>query len=317
MSRQILIFGGAGFLGSHVVRRFVSAGDRVIVVDALVAGTGGSLDHLGDVRGQIEMRTEAIEQVDSLPALVGSADLVIDAMAWTRHVAAMADPLRDMRLNLASHITLLQALRAQPPRLLVYLGSRSQYGRMASGVITEDTPMAPQDPQGVHKVATETHFKNFAALDGFNVVSLRLPNCFGESQPVSGEDIGLVGGFIRSLCQGATIKVYGAGRRRAILYARDVAEIVARVVDQPIAGFVPLNVAGHDVDIREIATRLQAIAGAGAVADEAVPAHVKAMDTGDATIDQSRLEAMIGAAPRTDLADALDATVGYFKEQLS
>ena len=81
MSRQILIFGGAGFLGSHVVRRFVSAGDRVIVVDALVAGTGGSLDHLGDVRGQIEMRTEAIEQVDSLPALVGSADLVIDAMA--------------------------------------------------------------------------------------------------------------------------------------------------------------------------------------------------------------------------------------------
>jgi len=64
-----------------------------------------------------------------------------------------------MRLNLAAHLTLLQALRAKPGRLLVYLGSRSQYGRMSSGVTTEDTPMVPLDVQGVHKVAAETHFR--------------------------------------------------------------------------------------------------------------------------------------------------------------
>ncbi len=316
MARHTLIFGGAGFLGSHITRRFVAAGDRVAVVDGLLPGTGGSLDHLHDVRDAIEVRPESIEAIDDLQSLVGSADVVIDAMAWTRHVAALNDPLQDMRLNLASHITLLQALRANPARLLVYLGSRSQYGRISSGVITEDTPMAPQDPQGVHKVAAETHFRNFSSLDGFNVVSLRLPNCFGECQPVVGEDIGLVGGFIRSFCLGETIKVYGEGRRRSILYARDVADIVAAVVERPIAGFVPLNVAGHDVDIRDLAGRLQVLADAGAMAAEEMPAHIKAMDTGDAVVADARLEALIGEPPRTDLATALDATVTYFKERL-
>ena len=243
-------------------------------------------------------------------------DVVIDAMAWTRHVAALGDPLQDMRLNLASHLTLLQAIRAQPARLLVYLGSRSQYGRMSSGVITEDTPMTPQDPQGVHKVAAESHFKNFSSLDGFNVVSLRLPNCFGESQPVAGEDIGLVGGFIRSFCLGETVKVYGEGRRRSILYARDAADIVAAVVERPVAGFVPLNVTGHDVDIRELAQRLQSLVGSGAVATEEMPAHIKAMDTGDAVIDAGRLQALIGKSARTEFSVALDATVRYFKERL-
>ena len=317
MPRHILIFGGAGFLGSHVTRRFVAAGDRVTVVDGLLPGTGGSLDHLRDVRTTVEVRAEAIEAIADLPALVGSADVVIDAMAWTRHVAALGDPLHDMRLNLASHLTLLQALRAQPSRRLVYLGSRSQYGRVSSGVITEDTPMSPQDPQGVHKVAAETHFRNFSSLDGFDVVSLRLPNCFGEAQPVAGEDIGLVGGFIRALCRGETVKVYGGGRRRSILYARDVAGLVAAVVDQPATGFVPFNVVGDDVDIRELAVRLQTVAGSGVVADEAMPAHIKAMDTGDARIDDSRLKAFVGDLPRTDLATALESTVAYFKEQLA
>lgn len=316
MPRQILICGGAGFLGSHIARRFVAAGDRVTVIDGLLPGTGGSLDHLADLRTAIDVRAAAIESVDDLDALVGAADVVIDAMAWTRHVAALADPLHDMRLNLASHLTLLQALRRQPGRLFIYLGSRSQYGRMASGVVTEDSAMAPQDPQGVHKVAAETHFKNFSVTDGLTVVSLRLPNCFGESQPVAGEDIGLVGGFIRALCQGETIKVYGSGRRRTILYARDVADIVVAVAGRPVTGFTALNVPGDDVELRDLALQLRQLVGAGEVESADMPAHIKAIDTGEAVVSSERLAALIGPRQGTELAAALAATVTYFKERL-
>ena len=316
MSRQILICGGAGFIGSHIARRFVAAGDRVTVVDGLLPGTGGSVDHVADVRHAIDLRTESIESLDDLETLVGAAEVVIDAMAWTRHVAALADPLHDMRLNLSAHLMLLQAMRRRPAPLLVYLGSRSQYGRVASGEITEDSPMVPTDVQGVHKVAAESHFRNFSALDGLNVVSLRLPNCFGECQPVEGEDIGLVGGFVRSLCQGAAVKIYGEGRRRTLLYARDAADIVAAIADRPAKGFVALNVAGDDVEIGALARQLQALVGRGSVESEAMPEHIKVMDTGDAPVSDARLKALIGAPPRTDLAAALGATVTYFKEQL-
>jgi UDP-glucose 4-epimerase len=317
LAKHVLICGGAGFLGSHVARRFVAAGDRVTVVDALVPGTGGSLDNLADIRGAIDVRAVPVDAVDDLPALVASAGVIVDAMAWTRHLAALQDPVQDMRLNLAPHLTLIQALRGQGPRLVIYLGSRSQYGRMPARVVTEDQPMTPQDPQGVHKVAAESHFRNYAGLDGYHVVSLRLPNCFGEGQPVSGEDIGLVGGFIRTLCHGGTVTVYGEGRRRALLYARDAAEIVVRVADRSVTGFVPLNVAGRDVDIRDLATQLRALIGAGDIVDSVMPAEIAAIEPGGGTIDESRLRALVGEPPRSDLSDALRRTVGYFTEHLA
>ena len=91
MARHTLIFGGAGFLGSHVTRRFVAAGDRVTIVDGLLPGTGGSLDHLRDVRQAVEMRTDAIEAVADLDRLVASADVqtadVLDAMRQDSGVA--------------------------------------------------------------------------------------------------------------------------------------------------------------------------------------------------------------------------------------
>ena len=312
-----MICGGAGFLGSHVARRFVAAGDRVAVVDAIVPGTGGSPENLADIRHAVDLRIAAVEAVDDLRAMVASADVIVDAMAWTRHLAALQDPLQDMHLNLASHLTLVQALRGQGPRVVIYLGSRSQYGRMPARVVTEDDPMAPQDPQGVHKVAAESHFRNYAVLDGYAAVSLRLPNCFGECQPTTGEDIGLVGGFIRTLCQGGTATVYGKGRRRAMLYARDAAEIVARIASRSVIGFTPLNVAGRDVDIRDLAMRIRALVGAGSVVDDVMPAQIAAIEPGTATIDDSRLRALVGEPPESDLDDALRRTIAYFTERLA
>ena len=134
----MLICGGAGFLGSHIARGFASCGNRVTIVDGLMPGTGGSLDNLADLRHAVEVRATAVESMDDLPSLVRWADVVVDAMAWTRHLAALRDPLLDMQLNLASHLTLIQALRNHPGCLVIYVGSRSQYGRLPAGAITED-----------------------------------------------------------------------------------------------------------------------------------------------------------------------------------
>jgi UDP-glucose 4-epimerase len=317
LAKQVLLLGGAGFLGSHVARRFAAAGDRVCVVDGLISGTGGSLDNLAGIHQAIELRTSPIEALDDLPSLAGSADVIVDAMAWTRHVAGQHDPLQDMRLNLASHLTLIQALRRQPPRLVIYLASRSQYGRPAGPIVMENDSMAPLDPQGVHKAAAETHFKNYAALDGYHVVSVRLPNCFGEHQPITGEEIGLVGGFIRTLCRGGTVTVYGSGRRRALLYAPDAAEIVMRVANRSVSGFMALNVAGQDVDIRDLALQLWTLIGSGNVVDDVMPPEIAALEPGAAVFDQSRLRALIGETPLVALDEALRRTVAYFRERLA
>jgi nucleoside-diphosphate-sugar epimerase len=146
------------------------------------------------------------------------------------------------------------------------------------------------------------------------VVSLRLPNCFGENQPTTGNDIGLVGGFIRTLLLSGSLKVFGAGRRRALLYAGDAAEIVSRLSDAAVTGFMPLNVAAEEIEIRDLAALLVSLVGAGTVECEQLPNEIHLMDAGEAEVADDRLRAIVGDIPRTPLATALRVTIAYFQE---
>jgi nucleoside-diphosphate-sugar epimerase len=292
----------------------VERGDDVVVVDGLLPETGGSLTHLAGVEDAIEMRTTTIETTGDLETLVAGAAVIVDCMAWTRHLAAFEDPLYDLRLNLESHLRVLAYLRKHRSPMVIYVGSRSQYGRVTEGPITEETPMLPQDVQGVHKSAADHHFRIHAERYGLNVINLRLPNCFGEQQPTSGADIGLVGGFIRTLLYGGSVKVFGAGRRRALLYARDAADIVSKVSDAAPAGFVAVNVAADAIEIRDLATMLASLVGSGSVVTDEMPRELQLMDAGEATVADDRLRQMIGETARTELASALKATVAYFKD---
>jgi UDP-glucose 4-epimerase len=312
---KVVVFGGAGFIGSHCVDRFVKRGDDVVVVDGLVAGTGGSRRNLAAVLDRIEFRPVTIGALPDLGDVLAGAAVVVDAMAWTSHLAALDDPIKDLELNLLSHLRLLQGLAAMPAPKVIYLGSRSQFGRV-SGVLDEHTPMDPIDVQGIHKAAAEQHFRLAARRRSLNVVSLRLPNCFGERQPVKGSDIGLVGGFIRGALRGEAIEVFGDQRHRSLLYARDAAAIVERAASASIEGFAGVNAGGAHVAIHELAQRVVAEAGSGRVARRPLPADVRAIDAGDAHVDETRLAEMIGPPPRYDFDAALRATVAYFRESV-
>jgi UDP-glucose 4-epimerase len=314
--RRVVVLGGAGFIGSRIVAAIVSRGDDVVVVDGLMPGAGGNEAHLAAVRGAIEFVPRAIEDVSDLPGLLRSASLIVDCMAWTRHVAAFDNPLYDLRLNLESHLRLLQAARGLSDAQILYLGSRGEYGRPATPRITETTPLDPRDVQSVHKAAADHHFRLFAELDKFGVISLRLPNCFGPGQPVDGKDIGLVGEWIRSALDDRPIVLYGSGRRRPLLFADDAAAVVSRLSDRPFTGYQAFNLGGRDVDLAELAHAIVAIAGRGSVRQEPMPHEVAVMDIGAAVFDDTGLRTLIGGLPESDLQASLRATIGYFKERL-
>lgn len=309
-----VVLGGAGFLGSHIVRRLIAEGVPVAVIDGLVARTGGRWEHLEDLTPTVHLIAAPVEELDGLDEILGDYELVIDCMGWTGHRAALDDPLYDLRVNAESHLHLVPHLR--PRQQVIYLGSRSQYGRYFDREITEDTPMAPVDIQGIHKLAAESYYRVYAGLRGLRVVSLRLPNCFGPGQPVAGADIGLVGGFIRTLLAGGTVEVYGAKRRRVLVYAADLAEVVARLAKARFEGFVPINCTGHMVPIEELVGLLIEITGSGNCRLEPLPPDLQQIDVGDAPISDQRLQAMIGPSPRTDLRRGLEATVAYFRTHL-
>ncbi len=311
-----LIAGGAGFIGSHIAERFVRAGDQVTVIDGLLPRTGGRRENLEALLPEIRLIDSPIEQVQDLLGLVAQNDLIVDCMGWTCHRLAIRDPLYDMQLNVGSHLSLINAIASGSRKKIISLGSRGQYGNPNVEVITEEVPSDPQDVQGTHKQAAESNWRIFSKIKALNVVSLRFGNCFGPRQPVAGDDIGLIGLFIRDLLKGAEIELFGSGRRRPVIFAPDIAEAVFLCAKSSFHGFEMFNLAGEDVILEDLLDRLIREIRQGSYKFKEFPAEVKSIDVGNATFCGAHFETRFGRMQKTSVETGIKKTVDYFRESL-
>ena len=209
---SILILGAAGFIGSNLTEKFVNSEYKVIALDGFLDQTGGSKTNIDSITDQVNIIDQKIESVANLFQLVKSVDIIIDCMAWTSHLSSMTNPIYDLELNARSHLELLSQISKNPNQKFIYFGLLRQYGNSNTNLIDEDTPMVPADIQGVHKLAAESYYRIYSNLNNMDVISLRFPNCFGKYQPITGPDIGLIGGFIKDALAGKEIEIYGEGR---------------------------------------------------------------------------------------------------------
>ncbi|MFZ2339171.1 MAG: SDR family oxidoreductase [Bacteroidales bacterium] len=311
---KVLILGGAGFIGSNIAEYFVSKNDKVVVLDGLMGKTGGSKRNLERINNKIEIYYSNIKGAPYLKSLITNSEIIIDCMAWTSHHSAIEDPLYDMELNCSSHLYLINLLREAGGKKIIFISSRGIYGNVENNKIDEHTPLNPIDIQGIHKLTGETYFKIYSKNYGFNIVSLRIPNCFGENQPYEGEDIGLIGSFIRNALLNKKIEVFGEDRKRSLIFAADVARIVWLISRKEWGGFIPLNINGLSKPIIELADNIVSIIGGGEIILKEMPSSIRNIDIGNIIIDDSRLKEFIGDYSLSEFQESLTVTINYFKK---
>lgn len=310
--RKVIIFGGAGFVGSAVARLFSENQYEVTVVDGLMAGTGGQMRNLTDV--PCKVLKSRIEDIPDLSELLQLNDIVVDAMAWTSHLDAFNNPEYDIELNLCSHVKLITALRESISAKIIYLASSGQYGRQNSGAITETTPMIPEDVQGIDKTAADSYYRVYAKRRKMPVISLRFPNCYGEGQKTQGSDIGMIGGFIKAALENKSIELFGRNRRRDIVYVRDVAQAVLRLAEMPATpGYTAYNLAGQNVEIERIVQVITGFLGTDYIIKD-MPEHISAIERGNAGLCGSLLTSVIGEIAYSDIEQNMHKTINYFRE---
>jgi UDP-glucose 4-epimerase len=312
----VTILGGAGFIASRIAVQCVAAGYSVTVVDGLLSATGGRRENLAAIESRIVFHHTSVSHFAGLADLLSGSDFIIDAMGWTCHRLALQNPGYDAQLNLAAHLEWLQCFRPRPGQLVLYLASRGQYGRTSESRITEDTPMVPVDIQGIHKLAAEHYFRYYSDALNFPAISLRISNCIGPNQPVSGPDIGLAGGFIRDLLTGRNIEIFGDSRRRPVVFVDDIASVTVRLLGAGLTGFTALNAPAQDVEIEEMVATLIQIIGTGSYTKRPLTGEVARIDGGNALFDSSKLTGIIGPVELTPLRESLDAAVQYFQRRL-
>jgi UDP-glucose 4-epimerase len=299
---KILVTGGAGFVGSHVVDRCVEAGHEVVVVDDLSTGRRQQVNpaarlHVVDIRnaalGDV-FRTETPQAVVHLAAQASVS-------------RSVANPFLDAEINVLGSINLFECCRRAGTRRVVYVSTGGAgYGDTDVIPTPEDHPSRPVSPYGTSKVAAELYLACWEALHGLSGVILRLANIYGPRQDPLGE-AGVIAIFTDRLLRGEPCIINGDGwQTRDYVYVADVADVALRALERPeVTG--PINI-GTGIETTVVAL-FEALRAAAGGRGEARHGPARPGEQRRSLLDPSRARRLLGWAARVALDEGLRRTV--------
>jgi UDP-glucose 4-epimerase len=253
---RVLVTGGAGFIGSHLVDALVSRGDEVTVLDDLSAGRPGRVDEgvaLHKVSVTDADLVEAIA-VDCVPQLICHLAAQIDFRA------SVSQPSADAQANVVGTINALEAARVVGARLLFCSTGGALYGRDAPIPSLEDVLPLPDSPYGVAKHCAEQYVMLYNHLHGTGHTVLRLANVYGPRQDPAGE-AGVVAIFCAQVMAGERPTIFGDGRQtRDYVYIGDAVRAFLAAADRGRPGTWNIG-SGTEVSVLELARVISEVAG--------------------------------------------------------
>ncbi len=312
----VLVTGGAGFIGSNLVRRLVELGSSVTVLDALAPGSGANLFNLRGLEDKIRLNLCDLNSRPVVEELIRDQAVVFNLAGLVSHVASMRDPISDLQANLLAHLHLLEAARTANPQVkVIYAATRQQYGRPMALPVTEEHPMRPTDLNGVHKMAAEAYHRVYHTAYGLWTASLRLTNTYGPRQKVRDASQGFVGWFIRLAMEGRTIQIYGDGTQlRDLNFVDDVVDAFLRMGMADGGAGESYNLGSEPCTLIEIAQAAVRAAGSGQIELVPFPAERKSIDIGNYYGNYERIHRLTGWRPITPLDEGFRVTVDFYQK---
>ena len=302
---QALVTGGAGFVGSALVRLLAERGYGVRVYDDLSLGSAEHLDGTGAelVRGDVR-------DVDALARAARGCDVVFHLAAGTGVLPSIEDPFGDFDLNARGTLAALSATRQAGGRRFVFSSSNAPLGAGAHPA-SEEKPTAPLSPYGASKAAGEAYCSAFHGAYGLDAVAVRFSNAFG---PRSAHKSNVIPLFIRRLLAGEELVVYGDGTQtRDFVFVTDLADGLIRAAEADgVGGEVFQLASGVETSVNELLSLLGEIAG------RTPDVRREAPRPGEIVRNYSKIEKArrrLGYAPAVSLEDGLRRTYEWFASE--
>ena len=309
---KYLVTGGAGFIGSHIVRRLVSQGDQVTVLDSFLTG---SRDNLNGV----------IDKVDLIEGDIRDAGLVRDVMKdveYCLHQAALPsvprsveDPVTSNEINVDGTLNVFVAAKEAGVKRVVYASSSSVYGESPVLPKHEKMPTQPLSPYAITKLTGELYAQAFYSLYGVPIVSLRYFNVFGPGQRPDSPYAAVIPIFLSAMIEGKPATVHGDGEQtRDFCYIDNVvsANLLACSAPAEEVSGKAFNIACEERHtINELVAGLNDLLG---VEIEPVYTPSREGDVRDSLADISLAKHHFGFDPAVKFAEGLGLTVKWFQE---
>ncbi|MDD7056683.1 MAG: NAD-dependent epimerase/dehydratase family protein [Selenomonadaceae bacterium] len=303
---RILVTGGAGFIGSHIVRLLMTEGHAVTVLDNFSTGDRSHLPEAGFDLWAMDVRTEEAR----IKMLSVPFDGIVHLAAQTMVDSSIRNPLFDAQQNIVGSVNVLEAAKRTGARV-IFASTAAAYGDVAETElpVQEGHVLVPMSFYGLTKVTVERYLKLYHQLYGLDYVVLRFANVYGERQGDKGEG-GVISIFCKRVAQGLPITIFGDGEQtRDFVYAGDIARGIYAALQTPSVNTVYNLSTMTETSLNTLVEALGQAAG-----HNIYPSYAEAR-TGDiyrSMLDNHAAREHLGWQPKMTIVEGIGQTYQYF-----
>ena len=307
---KVLVTGGAGFIGSHLVRTLLARGDRVRVLDDFSTGRA---ENLAGIDGPFEMIVGDLRHPASVATAVHGVDYIFHQAAFVSVPKSMIDPSLCYDVNVQGTANLLEAARQAGIQQVVLASSAAVYGDSQDFPLREAVELRPLSPYAASKQVDEIYAGMYTRAFGLPVVALRYFNVYGPRQSPDSDYAAAIPIFIRRLLEGKAPTVYGDGhQKRDFIFVADVVRANLLAAECPQAAGQIFNVCtGLETNLLDL---LGTLAGIIPGAPEPQFGSPRPGDIFRSLGDPSRAELVLGFRAQVGLAEGLYETVEWMRK---
>jgi UDP-glucose 4-epimerase len=308
---KVLVTGGAGFIGSNLVRALLDRGDDVRVLDNF---STGSRPNLADLLDDIEVVEGELRSYERVHAATRGVEIVFHQGALPSVPRSVQDPLTTGAVNVEGTLNVLLAARDESVRRVVFASSSSVYGNSGELPRVETANPDPISPYGVSKLAAERYCVSFSRVYPLETVALRYFNVFGPHQDPTSQYAAVVPRFITMIAEDRPVPIHGDGRQlRDFTYVANVVDANIRAAEAAEANGAVVNVAtGRATSVDALADAIGALLGRS-VEKQYLPQRAGEVRDSWARVDEARR--LLGWQPHVALGEGLRLAAEFFLER--